>query len=109
MSNVVRLRPLVGQWNTHELEVLAEIQRAFFRHGHATDYEHGMADDGSPWVTFYDRRDGSFVAHVARDRNCYVLICSDRTTERSSVMSRLVETVRNRCQHDPQARSWVVR
>jgi hypothetical protein len=109
MSSVVRLRPLIGQWSAHEVEVLVEIQQAFFRQGLATDYEHGIAEDGSPWITFYDTRDGSFVGHVARDREHYVLICSDRTIEHSPVMSRLVEIVRNRCEHDPQASGWVSR
>ena len=51
--------------------------------GLCTHYEHGITDEGDPWISFFDEHDGSFVAHVACDTGEYLLACSDDTVERS--------------------------
>ncbi len=83
------------------------MQRVLEERGIETDCEHGTTDDGVPWISFHDVRDGSLVAHVAREPGTYMLICSDNTVERSPVLSQLLRTVRDKCQHEPYAANSV--
>ena len=101
MTNIVTLAiGLHGPWTSLELQALADMQRTWEDRGVCTYYEHGITDEGEPWITFFDEHDGSFVAHVARDTGEYLLACSDNTLERSPALSRLLEVVRVRCTHD---------
>ena len=95
MTNVVTLAiGLHGRWTSLELPALAEMQRVWEDRGLCTRYEHGVTDEGEPWITFFDEHDGSFVAHVARDTGEYLLVSSDNTVARSPGLSRLLEAVR---------------
>ena len=95
MTKIVTLAiGLNGPWTSFELQALADMQRTWEDRGLCTRYEHGVTDEGEPWITFFDEHDGSFVAHVARDTGEYLLACSDNTVERSPALSRLLEAVR---------------
>ena len=83
-----------GPWTSLELHALADMQRTWEDRGVCTYYEHGITDEGSPWRSFFDEHDGSFIAHIARDTGEYLLACSDNTVERSPALSRLLEVVR---------------
>ena|SRR5690242_20422051 len=98
-----------GAWTCDELKAIAEMQRVLEERGVRTSFESGIADGDVPWVTLHDQRTDSFVLHVARDGAYYILICSDRTKERSPRLDRLIETVRNRCQHGPWHGDWHLR
>src|SRR5689334_11221649 len=108
MTSIVPIAGTAGPWREWELEAFAEMQRALDQRGLPTDYEHGIADDGVPWISFYDERNRSFLAHIARDPGNYLLICSDRTVERSPVLTRLLEVILHRCRHDPFASDWTM-
>ena len=95
MTNIVTLAiGLHGPWTSLELQALADMQRTWEDRGVCTYYEHGITDEGSPWISFFDEHDGSFIAHIARDTGEYLLACSDNTLERSPALSRLLEAVR---------------
>ena len=101
MANIVTLAiGLYGPWTSLELQALADMRRTWEDQGVCTRYVHGISDEGDPWITFFDKHDESFVAHVARDTGEYLLGCSDDTIERSPALSRLLEVVRDRCTHD---------
>jgi|SRR6185312_1379482 len=102
-QKVFRLAPPRGAWTPDELEVLARIRLVLHEGGVPVEYEQGLTDEGAPWVTFFDQRDDTFVAHVTRDRGYYLLICSDRTKRRSSDMPALVDILRDNCRHDARA------
>jgi hypothetical protein len=85
--------PARGPWNESERKVLAELQRIFRQKGVHTDCEHGRADDGTPWTAFYDIKNGSFVAHIARHGHNYVLLWPDRTAVRVLQMTQLADAV----------------
>jgi hypothetical protein len=107
MTNVIPVAGRGDGWTEWELQELADLQRTLDERGLPTYYEHGIADEGAPWVSFFDERDGSFVAHIARDRANYLLICSDKTLERSPILTRVLDVVRDRCKHAPFAPDWL--
>ena len=105
--NILHMAERTGPWDKREQETLARIHDACVNNGMPIEIENGISDEGAPWATFYDQRDGSFVAHITRDKRRYVLICSDEKVEYSPSLERFVSVVPHRCRpHDTQSHVW---
>ena len=100
MGSVVNLSSNHGPWAPHERAICAAIQREFTAQGMETGYEHGKAEDGTPWTAFYAAHTGHFVIHVARQGRNYILMWSDHTSVQCRDMEQLVSIVRkDACHH----------
>jgi hypothetical protein len=81
-------------WSALEHEALDQIGRAFTDHGVATDFGHGVTDEGDPWTAYHATADGAFLAHIARIGAAYLLVWADGKSVRSTSLHRFVEIVR---------------
>ena len=81
-------------WSPYESRQIVRIRDAFHERGLAAVCEHGIADEGDPWVVFYELQSGLSVAHLTRDRGTYVFIWGDRRSIRASELGRFAEVIR---------------
>jgi hypothetical protein len=99
MGKVVNLHNDSGPWAPYERAVLGDIHREFSSQGIETDCEHGRAEDGTPWTTFYAIGSEHSVAHVARQGRGYILVWPDHTSVQVCDMEQLVSIVRREAYH----------
>jgi hypothetical protein len=86
-------------WSSSEREVLDQIRRVFSDRGLETDCEHGITDEGDPWMACHETADGAFVAHIARIGVAYLLVWADGTSVRAASLNRFAEVARRGTVH----------
>jgi hypothetical protein len=64
------VRPL--GWSGHELALFSRAEKLLSSGGIQIETDHGLTDEGEPWLVFCDAESGDICGHFARMREGYV-------------------------------------
>lgn len=89
MANIISF-PVRGEWSELERDALSNAVLSLASRGVEIGLDAGLSDEGEPWITIFDPRDGGCLGHIARQGAAVVLISPDGTVMRGNSMSRLL-------------------